>query len=341
MKKFFALLMVLVMSLSLVACGSTKETDMTKEATTDQVADTESTTDASSEAVADTDIKVGVILKTLSSEYWGYVAAGVKAAEADLGVTVQLQGPASETSYDEQNNMIETMLSASDIDALVIAPLQADSISTVLSDTTIPILFVDTDAPYDAKLAYIGTGNDIAAYQGGEYAASLVGEGAKAVFIGGVQGNTTSDEREKGYVDALEANGVEVVANQYAEGLADKAASIMENLLTSLNNDVDIVVCSNDDMAAGVARVIEQAGLEDVIIIGFDGIQAGVQNVIDGRVTATVAQSPFNMGYKAVENAVAVAKGEKIQASIDTGSFVITGENAQEYLSELKEFLGE
>ena len=50
-------------------------------------------------------VKVGVILKTLSSEYWQYVAAGVKQAEKDLDVTVSLQGPASETAYDERRQI--------------------------------------------------------------------------------------------------------------------------------------------------------------------------------------------------------------------------------------------
>lgn len=338
MKKLLALAMSLVLLVSLTACGTKDASDSATSETPTTEDTTKATTDA---AAADTDIKVGVILKTLSSEYWGYVAAGVKQAGEDLGVTVDLQGPASETAYDEQNNMIETMLSDSELDAIVISPLQPDSVVSVLGDTTVPVLFVDTDAPYDNKVTYIGTGNKEAAYLGGEYAAKKAGEGAKAVIIGGVQGNTTSDAREAGFKEALEANGVTVEATQYGEGLADKSASIMENLLTSLNNDVDIVVCHNDETASGAARAVQQAGLTDVLIVGFDGIQAGVQNVIDGNFAATVAQSPYNMGYMAVEKAVAVAKGETVEASIDTGATVVTTENAQAYLDELKSVLGE
>jgi ribose transport system substrate-binding protein len=285
--------------------------------------------------------RVGVILKTLSSEYWGYVAAGVKAAEKDLGVSVDLQGPASETAYDEQNNMIETMLANPEIKAFVLAPLQPESAVSVIGSTATPVLFVDTNAPYKDKKSYIGTGNYEAAYLGGEFAAKKAGKGAKAVWIGGVQGNTTSDQREKGFVEALEANGVDVVAKQYAEGVADKAANIMENLLTRLNNDIDIVVCNNDEIASGVARVIKQAGLDNVIIVGFDGIQAGVQNVINDDVTATVAQSPFKMGYMAVEKAVAAAKGENLEPVFDTGATVISKENAEEYLKQLKSQLAQ
>jgi len=286
---------------------------------------------------ADGKLKVGVILKTLSSEYWSYVAAGVKAAEKDLGVEVALQGPASETAYDEQNSMIETMLADNSIKALVISPLQPDSVVSMLGETDKPILFVDTDAPYDKKVSYIGTGNETAAKSGGEYAAKAAGEGAEAVWIGGVKGNTTSDDREAGFTAGLESGGVKVTVQQYAEGLGDKAASVMENVLTSSPN-VSVVVANNDDMAAGAARSVKAAG-KDMIIVGFDGIKAGVQNVIDGTVTATVAQDPFGMGYKAVEAAVKTAKGESVEDFIDTGSTVITKDNAEEYLAKLEEQL--
>ncbi|OYP09877.1 hypothetical protein CG709_09275 [Lachnotalea glycerini] len=102
-----------------------------------------------------------------------------------------------------------------------------------------------------------------------------------------------------------------------------------------------LVVCLSDDTAAGAARAVQQAGLTDVLIVGFDGIQAGVQNVIDGNFAATVAQSPYNMGYMAVEKAVAVAKGETVEATIDTGATVVTSENAQAYLDELKSVLNQ
>lgn len=284
-------------------------------------------------------IKVGVILKTLSSEYWQYVGAGVKQAEKDLGVTVSLQGPASETAYDEQNSMLETMLADNSIQAMVVSPLQPDSVVSVLGDTAKPIVFVDTDADFAKKVSYVGTGNEAAAKSGGEFAAKAAGSGAKAVWIGGVQGNTTSDQREAGFTEGLKAGGVDVTVKQYGEGLGDKAASIMENVLTS-SPDVSVVVTHNDDMAAGAARAVKAAGKE-MTIVGFDGIKAGVQNVIDGTVTATVAQDPFNMGYKAVEAAVKAVKGEKVESFIDTGSTVITKENAEDYLAKLNQQLGD
>ena len=66
MKKLFALSLALVMTLSLAACGGKK---------TEAPAETETLTTG--------DVKVAVVLKTLASEYWGYVEAGCKAAADD------------------------------------------------------------------------------------------------------------------------------------------------------------------------------------------------------------------------------------------------------------------
>ena len=281
--------------------------------------------------------KIVVVLKSLSSEYWSYVAAGAQAAGNDLGVEVMVKGSQSETAYEEHNNIIETLVMAGDLDALVISPLQPDSVKNVLKDVKCPVLFIDTDAEYEDKISYIGTSNYDSAYKGGQYAAKLVNkEGAKAVIIGGTQGNTSTDERVNGYTDALKAAGISIESVQYADGLADKAASIMENLFISLNGDIDIVMCNNDEIASGVSKVVAELGKKDVIIVGFDGIQAGVQNVIDGKVTCTVAQSPFEMGYLAVENAVAAANGETIEKKIVTEVTLVTQENAESYMEILK-----
>jgi len=252
--------------------------------------------------------------------------------------TENTSSPASETAYDEQNNMIETMLSGG-VDAFVIAPLQSDSVASVIGDVKIPVITVDTDAQIPGKVSFVGTGNDNAAYLGGTFAAKKAGKGAKAAIIGGVEGNATSDARQAGYTKALEENGVEVVSVQYAQSNPDTAANVMENIITAQNGDIQIVCCHNDDTAAGASNAVKQLGLKDVIIVGFDGNQSGVQNIIDGTISATCAQSAYTMGYKAVESAVKAVKGETVKSFVDTGCEVISSDNAKDYLEKLKGYL--
>ena len=89
---------------------------------------------------------------------------------------------------------------------------------------------------------------------------------------------------------------IDIVSVQYAQSNPDTAANVMENMITAQSGDIQIVLCHNDDTAAGAATACKQSGLNDAIIVGFDGNQSGVQNIIDGTITATCAQSRIYHG---------------------------------------------
>lgn len=330
------------MSMAACSSGSTASSSQVAAASAAQTEDTASTAAGSEEAKSageaksNSDITVGVILKTLSSEYWNRVANGVKKAEKELGITVKLQGPTSETAYNEQSNMIETMLSSGEIDALCLAPLQPDMVATKLKDATIPVLFVDTDASYDKKVSFIGTSNEDAAKMGGEYVAKLIGKGKKAVLIGGVQGDPTNEARMKGYREALEAGGIEILGIQYANAEADQAVQVMENFMQRYP-EIDAVLCNNDPMAMGAQRAAAQAGRADkMVFLGFDAGSSACESILEGKETASVAQDAEEMGYQAVINAVKAVKGEEVESRIVIPTSMVTKENAKEALEKRK-----
>ena len=119
---------------------------------------------------------ISVIVK-LTDGHFNKVMAGAKAyADEHDNVNVDIQSPTSATSYDEQVNMIETSLGNPSIDALVLAPLQSNSASTLVANTDKVVIALDTDFTSDKKLAFVGTGNKDAAKSGGTAAV----EAAKA-----------------------------------------------------------------------------------------------------------------------------------------------------------------
>ena len=280
--------------------------------------------------------KLSVVLKTTSSEYWSYVIAGIEQAEKDLGnVEVDVRGANSDTDFDGQLNMVETIVNADMCEAIAIAPLQADQIANALTGVKIPVLAIDTN--FEQAETFIGTAHEDAAYQGGKYVAEQIGKGGKVVVLANIQGESTSEARVAGYKKALKEGGCEIISTQYTDGVGDKAVTVTDGVLQSFP-DIDAIVCCADDVALGASRAIRQTGRDGdgIIVCGFDGISSGVQAVVDGEISCTVAQDPYNMGYQCVKSLLEVVEGEKLDDFIDTGCNVITPDNADEYLAKLK-----
>lgn len=318
MKKFFAVLLALVMVLSMIAC-----TGNDKPATGDNKGG---------------DIEVAVVLKTLASEYWGYVKAGCDAAAKDLGVKVTVVGPGAESDIEGQVAMIEQQIGAG-CNAIVCAPNDAGAAAAALQaaiDAGTPVLSVDTNVGIAGQTSFVGTSNVDAAKQGGLWAADQAGAGAKAVIIYGQEGDNTSNMRREGYEAACKEKGVEVLAALSGNNTTDGATKVMEDLLSAHPGEIKIVLCHNDDTAIGAMNACKSAGVEDIIIVGFDGNVSAVELILAGElVKATVAQQPYQMGYQVVEAAVKAIKGEKVDEVINAPVEVVTKDNGQAYLDSL------
>lgn len=326
MKKILALIMALCMVLSLCAIAS---------------------------ADAEEEYNISVILKTTASEYWGYVQAGAMAyMEEHPNVTVKVTGPSSETAFDEQQNMIETALNDADVDAYIIAPLQSDTVVNLIAGQEKPIIAVDTNITVDGELApevlsFVGTGNEEAAKLGGEAAYKLAEERGwetiECVEIEGVQGDPTNEARKAGYKAGVEEAGGTFLDESYpANAVADQAVTCMEAIMQAHPDGIAIVCANNDDMAAAAARTAAgNDAFKDTVFLGFDGTQGACNSILDGEETMSVAQQPYEMGYKAVEAAVAALSGEELEEFIDSGAGIVDPDTAQERLEQLQGYLGE
>lgn len=301
------------------------------------------------EASGSAKYNVSVILKTLAAEYWQYVKAGAEgfAAEHPDLVTVDVKGPSSETAFDEMQNMIETTLSSNNYDALIISPLQSDAATHMVSGTKLPIIAVDTNFEAPEVVSFVGTGNEEAAKKGAiaavEIAKKAGWETIQCIEIAGVEGDDTSAARIRGYQAGIEEAGGEFLTDeiQYADAMADRAANSMEAIMQTHPEGIAIICAHNDDVAMSAARVAaSNPAYANTIFLGFNGDRAACNAILSGQLTMSVAQMAYEMGYKAVETMIAYLEGETVEAFVDSGSDVITADNAEQRLAMLDEQLG-
>ncbi len=324
-KKLLAMTLASAMCVSMLAgCGGSSSGD-------------------SSASSSDDAYNISVIVK-LTDSHFNKVMAGANAyADEHDNVNVDIQSPTAATSYDEQVNMIETAVGNPSTDAIVVAPLQSDSASTLIANTDKVVIALDTDFESEKKSAFVGTGNEAASKEAAVAAVKKVQDGGvdkpTVLIVTGVQGDETHDARMNGYKAGVEEAGGEVVEVQYCDGMAEKAATAMESVMQMYPDGIDIVLSSNDDMAMSVVKIIKDSGnakYADTIVCGFDGNTSAISAIKDGTLGMDIAQLGYDMGYKAVEAAVKALEGEQVESFIDSGSKVVDSTNCDEYIDDMK-----
>jgi ribose transport system substrate-binding protein len=282
------------------------------------------------------EVTIALVTKAMDSEFWLMVAEGAKAgAAARPGVRLTIVAPDREINVDQQVSMLEDQVRRG-VKALVVSPAGSAQVMSALelaASRGIPVVLVDTDAPFAKKVSYIGTDNR----RGGQLAAKclvdrLAGKGEVAL-ISGVPGNESQDARAQGFIDAVaQVPGLKLVAQQPANSERSLGLTVMENILTA-HPDVKGVFATNDQMALGAMEALDARGLRGkVAIVGFDATKEAVQATVDGKLAGSVAQNPRAMGEKGVEAALAALDGRPVEKRIDTGTELVTKENAERYL---------
>lgn len=344
-KKFFATLLALAMALSLAACGGGQSAPADDSANAGgENANAAAPAETGDAAPAEENYQISVILKTNSSEHWAYVQAGAEAYQKDHpNVKVDVKGPPSETSYDEQQNMIETDKNNASYDAYVIAPLQNDMVANMISGMTKPVIALDTNIVAPEIVSFVGTGNEAAAKMGAEAAVAMAKERGwetiDCIEIAGVQGDATNTARMDGYRAGITEAGGNFLDSevQYANAVADQAVTCMEAIIQNHPEGVAIICANNDDMAVAAARTCQgNDAYANTVFLGFDGAQNACTAILDGQLTMSICQHPYQMGYLAVESAVKAIQGEELPEFQDTGTNVIDPDTAQDRLDELK-----
>lgn len=299
---------------------------------------------AAADGAADGTYNISLIVK-LTDGHFNRIMAGARAYDEEHdNVSVEILSPSSATAYDEQMNMIETALGNPSSDAVVIAPLQSSTASTLVANTDKVIVALDTNFDSEKKSTFVGTGNRDAAKNGG---AAAVEEAKKrgieqpiAVILTGVQGDETHDARMEGYREGIESAGGSVLEVQYCDAMADRAATAMESIMQKYPEGVDIVCSTNDDMVMAAAKVVKDSNnpaFDDAVLCGFDGNQPAIEAVRDGAIVMDVVQLGYDMGYKAIEAAVNVLEGGVVEDFIDSGAEIVTPETVDAYISSMKD----
>ena len=230
--------------------------------------------------------------------------------------------------------MFESYLE-SGVDGVLIVPCgTAEVVDTIkkANEKDVPVICLDTNADEGAEVAaFIGTNNYDGGYLAGEWTVENVS--GQVAIITGTLGNQCHTDRTNGYLDGLgDAENIELVGDvQPCNGDQGTAMGITENLLTAYP-DLRCIYVTSDTGAMGAATAVQAAG-RDVKVIGFDGSPDGAQSILDGGMTATVAQTPGIMAEEGVKALYELIVNGTASEDQYTACTMVTAENAEDYLT--------
>jgi ribose transport system substrate-binding protein len=277
-------------------------------------------------------LKIAVIPKGTTHEFWKSIHAGAVQAARELGVEVLWKGPQKEDDRAQQIMVVEDVISRG-VDGIVLAPLDDRALIRPVQDAMrekIPVVIMDSGLQGKDYLSFVATDN----YQGGVLAARRLGEllqGQGRIFrIRYQAGSASTTDRENGFLETLtkEFPAVKVlVQDQYTGPTTETAYQLAENLLGRFP-DVDGIFCPNESSTFGTLRALQESRLAGKVkFVGFDSSPKLVQGLRDGHLHGLILQNPVKMGYLGVTELVKAIRGEKIPVRVDTGVTLATKEN--------------
>ena len=280
---------------------------------------------------------VALVMKTLNNPFFVDMERGAKEAAQRLGVHLVVQAGEREVDVEKQMQIIENLIQRK-VNALCVAPSGSKEIVPALlkaNQAGIPVLIVDTRVDAAALAAaggrvvtFIGSDN----IEGGRIAGHclvqrLHGKG-KVAILEGIPGHETGDARLKGFREIVDRESeVKIVASQTANWERDQGFNVCQNILQS-HPDLKGVFASYDLMALGAVEAIAMAQKSgQILVIGFDATVDARAAIRKGALAASVAQHPEEMGRLAVENALAVVRGQSVPTNIPVKVELITREH--------------
>ncbi len=264
----------------------------------------------------DTKRRIGVVPKGRAHLFWQSVHAGANKAAGETGVEVEWNGPASETDFNGQLQIVEAMINKH-LDAIVLAPIDKKAMVSVVERAmraNIPVVIFDSPVDTDQFVAQVATDN----YKAGQLAAERMGKitgGKGKIAIVAVQvGAASTMAREQGFEDTIKSKfpGIRIMDKRYGEAAVERSLTVAENMLTAYP-DLDAMFASNESSTVGASRAIKARGGSKVQLVGFDSGPSLEEDLKNGAIDSLVVQDPFTMGYRALSIAVKKLNGETPQ----------------------------
>lgn len=290
-------------------------------------------------------LRIAVIPKGTTHEFWKSVHAGAENAAKELGnVEILWKGPHLENDRDGQISVVQDFVTQH-VDGICLAPLDSQALIPYVKEAAqekVPVVVFDSALSDESDIvSYVATDN----YQGGVLAArrmaeSLDGKG-NVILLRYNPGSESTEQREEGFLATLKKDypGIKILSDtEYAGTTPEAALDKSQQVLIKHHDQVNGIFAVCEPNCTGLLKALDQEGLSGkVTFVGFDPSPELIAAMREKKMHGIVLQDPVKMGYQAVMTLMDHINGKEVEKRISTGEYVATPENMDE--PEMKKLL--
>ncbi|HEV3025051.1 MAG TPA: substrate-binding domain-containing protein [Pirellulales bacterium] len=257
------------------------------------------------------DLRRIILLTNGNSPFWDTGAAGLQAAEKELGLHEAGLAAVVEVNDGTPQGQIDKLRqfgSQADVAAIGVSVIDAANAAIAdemrkLQDQGIQVVTIDSDvereAFRDARFAFIGTDNLVAGRELGTALAHLLPKGGEYVTFVGRTGAQNAIERVDGVAQG--AGGKFKSLDNMGDDIdRDRAQENVRNAIINHPKLKALVGIWSYNAPAIVHVAKELDRRKDFTIAVFDAEPVAIKDMDEGNVDVMVVQNPFQMGYQGV-----------------------------------------
>ncbi len=291
--------------------------------------------------------KIGVSMAKFDDNFLTVLRNGMIAqAKGMPGVEIQVEDAGNDVA--KQLDQIKNFV-ASGVDAIIVNPVDT-SATQAMTDAAAagkkPLVYVNRQPinvdTLPANQAFVASNEaDSGTLETKEVCRIFKAAGKKEANVYVIMGelsNQAAVQRTKDIEDVIatpDCNFIKIIDKQTSNWNRDEAQNLMTNWLSS-GKKFDGVIANNDESAIGAIQALKAAkvDLKTVVVGGVDATQDALASMKGGDLSVTVFQDAAGQGAGALDAALKLAKGEKVDRKVYVPFKLVTPANMADFIKK-------
>ncbi|MFD3443052.1 substrate-binding domain-containing protein [Microbacteriaceae bacterium 4G12] len=266
-------------------------------------------------------------------------------AEAEKFPDIDLKVAEGTNDANLQISQVETFINDK-VDAIVLLPTDGAALTDVAiraMEAGIPVVNVDREfsSPFAARVTVLGDNYGMGVSAGTYICEQLEGnDDAVVAEVAGIDSLPLTQDRSRGFADALDDCGLEV-SNRVAADFTVQGGEAATSQLLSAAPQIDAIWNHDDDQGIGVLAAIDAAGRDEFFMVGGAGSANAMRSIeADDTVLKATVIYPSTQAADGIRLARLLVQGKALSDLVEVevpnrivlNAPVVTGENVEQYL---------